>query len=93
MGPSRYKFSKQLREARLRRGVTQDDIAEYADITSRWYQMLEGGYRLPSFSVGIQLMAYLDIPVESFFPEAIQYREEIRNHPHDPNSRPRSKYR
>jgi transcriptional regulator with XRE-family HTH domain len=43
-------FASTLREERLRRGLTQEDLAEGAEISARFVSLLETGRRQPSLS-------------------------------------------
>lgn len=46
---------KNLKVARLGRGLTQDQLANMLDITTRSYQYIEYGQKKPSYDVVVKL--------------------------------------
>ena len=58
-------FSHELFHARSNLGFTQSQVAEAVSITTRWYQRIEKGERIPSFQVALALMLFLDIDTHS----------------------------
>lgn len=67
-GDLRSAFAHELYAARLTHGYSQAKAAEKANISTRWYQVLEKGARLPGLEVGLRLMLALNIPLEQFAP-------------------------
>ena len=58
-------FSQELYNKRARRGYTQSQVAEAVSISIRWYQRIEKGERIPSFSVALSLMSFLGIEIQA----------------------------
>lgn len=56
-------FAHALREARLGAGLTQEDLAERAEVSVRFISQLETGKRQPSLSALAALAAGLMIPM------------------------------
>ncbi|MBL4927777.1 helix-turn-helix domain-containing protein [Fuscibacter oryzae] len=56
-------FAAALREARLRAGMTQEELAERADVSVRFISLLENGRRQPSLSALAAVSAGLNIPM------------------------------
>ena len=55
------KFPLAIYHARTGKELTQAEVAEEVDISTRWYQVIESGRRLPGVRTAIKLMAFLDI--------------------------------
>ena len=59
-----------IREARLKKGLTQERLAEMLDITPIHLKNIEGSRRKPSVPLLFQLMELLDFSVDALvFPE------------------------
>lgn len=54
-------FSAVLREARMNAGLTQEELAERADVSVRFISLLENGKRQPSLSALAAVSAGLNI--------------------------------
>lgn len=63
-------FAAQLSQARRRRGLTQQQVAEVVDISARWYQQLERGAMMPGATTLLRLVIFLEIDVR-------ELREEV----------------
>lgn len=63
-------FSREVLYARTSLGLTQEQVAEAASISVRWYQYIESGTFLPSSVVTLRLILLLGIDVEIFREEA-----------------------
>ena len=57
-------FEKRLREARMKRGLTQQTLAEAVDIALRTYQCYEQRTRRPSYEVLVALADELMVSVD-----------------------------
>ena len=57
-------FCKRLREARMRRGFTQPQLAGVLDVALRTYQQYEQGIRNPSFDSLVLLADTLDVSTD-----------------------------
>lgn len=57
-----------LRKAREEQGYTQQDVADYCDVTSRYIQAIELGERDPSLKVARKIATLLGEPVMTLFP-------------------------
>ena len=55
------RFSTVIYRARTEKGITQEQAAENANITVRWYQYIEKGARRPSCEVALELIAFYEI--------------------------------
>lgn len=54
-------FSRELRRARRRRGLTQERAADALSISTRWFQEIENGRVLPSAELTLRLIAFFEI--------------------------------
>ena len=54
-------LGKKLREARLKKGYTQQVLAEKADVAEMYISQLERGLKMPSMNLFIKLITALDI--------------------------------
>lgn len=62
-----------IRDARIKKGFTQEKLAELLDITIGHLQHIEGGRRNPSVPLLFRLMEELDFSVDALvFPERTQ---------------------
>ena len=57
-------FNKRLREMRMKRGFTQQNMADKINIALRSYQCYETGTRNPSFDLLVQIADVLDISTD-----------------------------
>ena len=55
------KFPKAVYHARNKKRITQAEIAEEINISTRWYQIIESGRKLPSAKTALKIMAFLEI--------------------------------
>ena len=62
-------FGSLICRARIKRGMTQQELAEIAEISIRWYQKIESGQSKPNFILAIHLMAILEITPTAFTEE------------------------
>lgn len=63
------KFSKALLGARVRLGLTPEQVAEAVSIPTGVYQQIESGQRLPDTIELMRLLLFLGIDVEQFTKE------------------------
>ena len=47
-------------------GYTQEEVSEMVDISTRWYQELENGRRIPNSCIFIRLLFVLELDIEVF---------------------------
>lgn len=57
-------FNKRLREIRMKRGFTQQRLADSVDIALRSYQCYETGTRTPCYDLLIQIADTLDVSLD-----------------------------
>ena len=57
-------FNKRLREMRMKRGFTQQRLADILDIALRSYQCYETGTRTPNYTLLIKIADILDISID-----------------------------
>lgn len=70
-------FSRELRRARRRRGLTQERAANALSISTRWFQEIENGRVLPSAELTLRLIAFFAIDgAELCADEGEERREE-----------------
>ena len=55
-------FGKRLRAVRKDKGMTQEALAEAADLHSTFISNVERGYRVPSLPTVLRLSVALDLP-------------------------------
>ena len=55
------RFSTVIHQTRTEKGIPQEQAAENANITVRWYQYIEKGARRPSCEVALELIAFYEI--------------------------------
>lgn len=60
-------FNIRLREMRMKRGLTQQRIADLSGIALRTYQKYEQGTRCPAFDLLIVLADILDVSLDYLF--------------------------
>ena len=54
-------FPKVVYQTRNEKDLTQAEVAENVDISTRWYQVIESGRKLPSAKTALKIMAFLEI--------------------------------
>ena len=64
------KFASAVLNARKELGYTQHEVAEAVSVTSRWYQKIEAGMKLPGSLTLLRLILFLYLDVENFREEA-----------------------
>lgn len=57
----RFKFSSEVYSSRKRMKLTQEQAAEMFDISTRWYQVIEKGERLPGAELMLTMIAVFEI--------------------------------
>lgn len=57
-------FNKRLRQMRMKRGFTQQRLADDLDIAIRSYQCYETGTRTPNYTLLIQIADILDVSLD-----------------------------
>lgn len=55
------KFASELYRKRKQLGYTQEKVASSVGISTRWYQYIEKGERLPGPEVMLKLFAFLEM--------------------------------
>jgi transcriptional regulator with XRE-family HTH domain len=56
-------FGRRLRELRKERGLTQEALAEEADLSGNYISDLELGLKVPSLTILVQLSQALDVAI------------------------------
>lgn len=76
-------FGRRLRELRKDRGLTQEALAESADLSGNYISDLELGRKVPSLTILVRLSQALDVAttdlVADFTREAVK-RMKLREH-------------
>ena len=57
-------LGKKIREARLKKGYTQQALAEKADVAEMYISQIERGLKMPSMNLFIKLMVTLDVSAD-----------------------------
>lgn len=60
----KVKIGSRIREARLRKGFTQEALAEKADIGASYLSDIERGVKFPSLSMFVTIIETLDISAD-----------------------------
>ena len=64
-------LAKAVKDARTKRGLSQEKLAEILNLDSRTILNIEAGRGNPKFEILVALITYLKIPTESIlYPEA-----------------------
>ena len=73
MSAEKWELGEAIRAARMRRGLTQEALAEMLDITPIHLKNMESARRKPSVPLLFALMELLDLSVDALvFPERAQ---------------------
>ncbi len=67
MGRLRKNFGIRLRQVRLTRGLTQEQLAEKLAVSLNFLNLIERGQRAPSFDTLERIAKVLRTPVAEFF--------------------------
>ena len=70
--PTALAFGTILRKRRKKRGLTQEDLAEAADVHWKYISLLERGLRQPSLDVLLRLAKSLDASASELVAEVEQ---------------------
>ena len=63
-------LNTRLKTTRQQLGLTQEEIAKKADISTRSYQQYESGERIPKITTALLIARVLNSTVEELFAEA-----------------------
>lgn len=77
-------FADALRDARGNAGLTQEELADRADVSVRFVSMLETGKRQPSLSALAAVCSGLGIPMSALV-MAVEDRLQAQPHPRRTN--------
>ena len=67
MSDIRIKFGKKLREIRVEKKLTQEQLATAAEISVDFLSLIERGINAPSFDTLEKLSCVLNVPVSEMF--------------------------
>jgi len=67
MGDLRVRFGNRLRALRNWKGMTQEQLAEAADVSVDFISLVERGISAPSFETLERLSVAFDVPVAELF--------------------------
>ncbi len=76
-------FGRRLRELRKARGLTQESLAEAADLSGNYISDLELGLKVPSLTILVRLSEALDIGTPELladFTRGVVKRMKVRQH-------------
>ena len=57
-------FGQRIREARMSRGITQEEFAEEIDVSASYYRKLEGGLRTCSLDILVTIAEHLNVSTD-----------------------------
>lgn len=69
-------IGRRIREARTRRGMTQEQLAERTDITIVYLSELERGLKLPSLTVFVSIAETLHVSTDSLLRDDLESGKE-----------------
>ena len=67
-----WDFASAIYHARMKRGLSQEKVAELAGISTGWYQQVEKGGVNASLDICARIAAVLDIDLNQFIPGRMQ---------------------
>jgi len=76
-------FGRRLRELRKERGLTQEELAESADLSGNYISDLELGLKVPSLTILVRLSQALEVATPellSTFTREVVKRMKVRQH-------------
>jgi DNA-binding XRE family transcriptional regulator len=77
-------FGRTIKDARLTAGLTQDDLAEQAGVTTRYIMAIENENKQPSMKVLFKLIRGLKISADTiFFPKFNMRTKKRTPHSYD----------
>lgn len=69
-------IGRRIKEARAKRGLTQEQVAERADITIVYLSELERGVKLPSLTVFVKIAEVLHVSTDSLLRDDLDTGKE-----------------
>ena len=69
-------IGRRIREARTKRGMTQEQLAERTDITIVYLRELERGLKLPSLTVFVSIAETLHVSTDSLLRDDLESGKE-----------------
>jgi len=69
-------IGRRIREARTKRGMTQEQLAERTDITIVYLSELERGLKLPSLTVFVRIAETLHVSTDSLLRDDLESGKE-----------------
>lgn len=72
-------FGARIKEARLKKKLTQEQLAEKVDIGSYFLGEIERGVKLPSLTVFIQIVEALGVTADSLLKDELTASPEFNN--------------
>lgn len=69
-------IGRRMKEARIKRGLTQEQLAEKIDITTVYLSELERGIKLPSLTVFVGIAEALHISTDSLLRDELETGKE-----------------
>ena len=67
----RIEVGRKIREARLQKGLTQQALAEIADIGEMYISEIERGVKMPSLNLFVRIITALDISADYVLRDAL----------------------
>lgn len=72
----RAALGKRIRESRIKKGYTQQDLAEQADIGVVYLSEIERGIKMPSLNIFIKIIDALDVSADYILRDKISTGKE-----------------
>lgn len=76
-------IGKKIRQIRLERGFSQEELSEKIDISPRHMCTIETGKSFPSIETFIKIAKVLDINIDDFFHLSIDTEDKLREEIYD----------
>ena len=71
-------FGQRIREARMSRGITQEEFAEEIDVSPSYYQKLERGVRTCSLDILVSIAEHLNVSTDYLLTGKRRSTKEIK---------------
>ena len=72
-------FGQRIQEARMTRGITQEEFAEEIDVSPSYYQKLERGVRTCSLDILVSIAEHLNVSTDYLLTGKRSSTKEIKN--------------
>jgi transcriptional regulator with XRE-family HTH domain len=74
-----YKLGQNIKNKRIDRNMTQEQLAEKSEISSVFLSQIENAHKVPSLETLYKIVDALEIPIESVFRDELQEEAREKN--------------